>query len=343
MPPVDFPQFDRFVRAVHRRLKLLRLIECVGLGVTAACGLGLPLIFLLAWRGVGGLGSTAIILMLGALAGIGWALTHAPTPLQAAMEADRQLGLADLLGSAMLLRGGAADPWKAAVLAEAEARCRGLIPSAILVRRLGPRAWSGIALTIGIALTLSAWIGAPAQTLAEGANPVATPAATARNDSRPLLEPINPSSRISSAPRDGEDAANSSTLPEQTATDPQSFASPGSSTTPPGAATDGQGGSLSRTNAPQPEVGPQRQGFAPGRESAARGHSAGGNAGAADATVGDTNAAGLVGQTSVLSSPPTPWSSGRWPDAVESAQHQIDNGQVPPAYRDLVREYFQRP
>jgi hypothetical protein len=341
MPPTDFPQFDRFLRGVHHRLKFLRLIESIGIGVTVACGLGLPLIFLLAWRGVWSLPSTAIILALGTLAGIGWALTHAATPLQAAMEADRQLGLADLLGTALLLRRDAADPWKAVVLAEADARCRGLTASSILVRRLGPRAWSGIALVIGLVLTLSAWIGAPAQTLAEGSNAAATPDALARNDARPLLEPITPSSRNSAAPRDGEDAPNSASLPDQPDSTLES-ASRSASTRQPGAAADGQGGTLSRTDAPQPDAATQRQAIGAAHSSVANGDPAGGSDEASDGSAGNGQAGGTVAPRSAPASAPTPWTSSGWPDAVTSAQRQLANGEVPAAYRNLVRDYFRR-
>jgi hypothetical protein len=343
MPATDFPRFDRFVHVIHRRFKLLRLIESIGLGVTAACGLGLPLIFLLGWHGVSSPLSTSIaILGLGALAGIGWASTHTTTLLQAAMEADRQLGLADLLGSALLLRSDAADPWKAAVLAEAEARCRNLSASSILVRRLGPQAWSGIALSIGLVLTLSAWVGNPAETLAGASSPGATPAPIARDDTRPLLEPIVPRSRLSAGPRDGEDSPNTSTLAQQPEAGPQSSQLPLASTDHPRTGAEGEGGELSRTDAPQSDTAMEHQGIAIGRSSVGSSHSAGGTAGAANAISGAGNAGGTVAQSSASSAPTTPWTSGGWPDAVESAQYQIDRGQVPAAYRDLVREYFQR-
>ena len=79
-------------------------------------------------------------LMLGMLAGGAWGFLRRPTPLHSAMEADAQLRLSDLLGSAMLIRASAtSDPWSAAVLASADRRCADLQPSTVLLHRLGMR------------------------------------------------------------------------------------------------------------------------------------------------------------------------------------------------------------
>ena len=121
----------------------------------------------MAWRRLDDSGT--VCLALGMVAGIGWCATRIPTPLEAALEADRQLQWADLLGTAFLLRANPNDPWQRMVLVTADRRCRGLSPSSILLRRVSPRAWSGIAPVLAVTLTLSALIGSPATSLARDA------------------------------------------------------------------------------------------------------------------------------------------------------------------------------
>jgi len=64
------------------------------------------------------------------------------------MQADRQLRLSDLLGTALALRQREnPDEFEQAVMGLAEARCRGASPSAVVLNRLGARSWGGIGLT----------------------------------------------------------------------------------------------------------------------------------------------------------------------------------------------------
>ena len=37
-----------------------------------------------------------------------------------------------------------------------------------------------------------------------------------------------------------------------------------------------------------------------------------------------------------------PWQASNWPQTVERARQAVDSGQVPTAYRDLVKDYFNR-
>src|SRR3712207_358729 len=111
---------DRFLRAVHRRHVVLRLLECAGGGLLAACAAGGVLVALLLWQGRPALAPAVWTLGLGCALGVGWGVVRRPGALQAAMEADRQLRLAGLLGTALLLRQKTQDPWAASVLAVAE-------------------------------------------------------------------------------------------------------------------------------------------------------------------------------------------------------------------------------
>src|SRR5258706_3573545 len=118
-------QFERFLRAVHLRMVLLRGLERIGICLLGGCAVALILMPILIWRGQGTGEFVAATLGAAALAGLGWAVAVRPTKLAAAMEADRQLRLSDLLGTALALRReSAVDEIGLTVLAMAEARCR---------------------------------------------------------------------------------------------------------------------------------------------------------------------------------------------------------------------------
>ena len=64
---------------------------------------------------------------------------------------------------------------------------------------------------------------------------------------------------------------------------------------------------------------------------------------------GQTSATGSAGASvsspasdSHANQPAPPWKSSDWPKAQQRASEQIHNGDVPDAYRDLVRDYFSR-
>ena len=140
MAPARSP-LDRFVGAVHRRYVVQRLLERTGLGVLGGCAAAALLLPLLLWQDRPAVPAAAGALCLGGALGLLWGVTRRPTLLGAAMEADRQLGLADLLGTATALaRGGrgTGDPWAGAVLASADARCRELRPRSVLLRGSAP-------------------------------------------------------------------------------------------------------------------------------------------------------------------------------------------------------------
>src|SRR5207247_1177225 len=100
-------------------------------------------------------------IVLGAIIGLTWGLARRPRLIDAAMTADRQLQLADLLATALAV-GSDVDPWARAVVAVADQRCRSLSPDAVVLRRFGGRAWGGIGLATALVLTIGALSSAPA-------------------------------------------------------------------------------------------------------------------------------------------------------------------------------------
>ena len=130
---------DSFLRRLHRRWIVWRLLEHAGMGLIAGCALALMLGSILFYRGESVIALTGIALSLGAVIGLAIGAIRRPSLHDAAVEADRQLKLADLLGTALAVRRGRTsrtdsvdDEWSLTLLALAEARCAQVSPSATL-------------------------------------------------------------------------------------------------------------------------------------------------------------------------------------------------------------------
>src|SRR6267378_8446708 len=123
---------DRFIRRVYRRLVLLRLLEWAGLGFGIGCILALLLIVLLRNRPESPLTLAAIITAIGAALGFIASLLRRPKIIDAAVEADRQLNLADLLATAWQLeKSRAKESFEEAVLLIANQRAGNLQPQSV--------------------------------------------------------------------------------------------------------------------------------------------------------------------------------------------------------------------
>jgi hypothetical protein len=158
-----------FVNAVHRRLIVTRAIEQLGRGILFASVLAILLVTIARWQTMPVM---PILIFCGAFAlliGSGLTIYRWPSQLTTAMEADRQLGLDDLLTSA-LFSNKTTDEFFVAVTAMADARCRMHLPSEVVLRRLGIRNWSAVVLTMGIAITLAAIPMSSTQTQAVDTN-----------------------------------------------------------------------------------------------------------------------------------------------------------------------------
>src|SRR5437868_14804891 len=96
---VDEYQFERFLRAVHLRMVLLRGLERVGHCVLGGCAVALILMPILIWRGQGTGESVGVTLGAAALAGQGWAAVVGPRKVAAGVEADRQRRVSERVGT----------------------------------------------------------------------------------------------------------------------------------------------------------------------------------------------------------------------------------------------------
>src|SRR5688572_21535800 len=180
---------ERFLRRVHRRWVLLRAVESAGVGAAIGCAAALALVPVLLWRDRPAVSVALTLMAVAGAAGLLFGLTRRPTLYAAAVEADRQLDLHDLLASALASL-DSNDGWGGAVVAHAEARCRTLSPDAILLNRLGVRAWSGIGLAAALVLTLSLLSSRPEPSIASNTATVARRSAPPR---APAVQDVPPS------------------------------------------------------------------------------------------------------------------------------------------------------
>jgi hypothetical protein len=354
---------ERFVRRVHRRYVALRAAEGLGLGALVGCAVGGLLLALLWWEGRGSLGPSLAAVAFGACVGLAWAVARRPRLIDAAIEADRQLGLADLLGTALTAGhdrvNDRPDPWAASVLALAEARCRTLAPSMVVLNRLGARAWGGIGLATALLLTLALLAGSPADSHAARAN---APDRTTTND--PAVDPSAPPEHPllvvagpqRTAPPESDNDDRSHPTPGAAPADPRTAdvtSSPGptgdpqsshSSSAEASAGTNGSG--QTRPPAAQPlsasSASPNPSEQHDPRPSKANATAAGAGSSARDPA---SRAPGMTGNASAGSPSgqnAPPWQSDHWGQDVQQAHQAVDSGRVPAAYRDVVRKYFER-
>lgn len=358
--PLATTTLDRFVAAVHRRHVLLRALERTGLCVLVACTACALLIPLLLWQGKSAVAPALWTLAMGGAAGLLWGSLRRPGALEAATEADRQLRLADLLGTALALRRqpASADPWAASVLATAEARCRGLSPSSVILHRLGARAWGGIGLATALVLAVSFLGSSPADTRAaraEGARDPSAPRNVPRDLDRPLVaagagsghRPVpqgagtdgdagRPGPSVT-----GREQATSTQAARQGGT-PESRAGTGDTTGgASGSSTTGRR-DPAPPESPSPMAGTEATG---GTDPAAPQAGGAGRAGLPAGSPSATDpAAGTHAGTAAGPRPATPaWRAPGFDSGARRAREALDAGQVPAAYRDIVRKYFERP
>lgn len=327
-------EFDRFLRAAHRRWVAWRVVERVGLATLCACALSLPLIAVLWQRGEPPLPVVAFVLGMGVVVGVVWGIVNRPTRLDTAIEADRQFHLHDLLSTSFLLPRCAYtdDATRATIAALADARCRRLAASRMVLNKLGARTWAGIGLAAALVLTLSLMTTSPTRTMAR------------TNQEQAFDNPSQARRRFASNPPLN---ASSSRLPSAPSADPEESASlPGEpndgavsrSAEPTAGASDagnGTGSASARADNRTPRTAPTP------RAADAR---AGGSTHAGGAGIGTSTGASHDASALGASQPPgtstPPWRAPAWNADRARALRAVERGAVPDAYRDLVRAYF---
>lgn len=348
MPMQSWPHLERFLTRLHRRLIAVRLIEGIALGALCGSLAGLPLAGLLVWRG----GSRPIALVisltvLGAVAGVGRRLARCwPSRLLAAREADRQLGLSDLLASAWSVRRSSSDPWQRSLLAIADDRCRTLVAADVVMRRLGGRAWSGVGLAVALTGALAM--------LGEGRSS-ATPVVRNSTDRLSLAMPADRAAVAQRTQQQGgggpewgraadSDASPRNKPPANASNDPERIGSPMGIP-----AGERESAGRSGVNAPvtadvkkSRSAAGERQtppDYALRQENVVGGgtprHPASSN-GAADSSSNSSGEAANAEHSAL------PGSSEALDQVQDSGKTPVVGNDVPAAYRELIRDYFRR-
>ncbi|MGE5611722.1 MAG: hypothetical protein ACM359_20920 [Bacillota bacterium] len=364
----------RLVGRLYRRLWMLRVVEGMGVGVLAASGAGLILLLILMGRGEAVPVDTLWILLVGGVGGALWAILRRPRVIQAAMEADRQLGLADLLSTALAivedsgqyatrphptrsdtLAGKSpaassqpeslAEAFAAAVVAMADARCAELSASSVVLHRLGLRAWGGIGLASALLISVALVAANPLDSQASpwagvmrgnagGSEPARVPQIAGM---APRLSPAVVRPIVRDDPNRDENGFNPARASSNTlASETGQSQQTAEAANPEGA---GPGVGTSHAKNRGDPLGAEGTGVA----NATTGRTPAGGVGLpnGEGKVGLGPSGGAVGRGAAARVTPA-WKSPAWVGAQEAARAAVQAGQIPQEYQDLVRAYFDR-
>jgi hypothetical protein len=348
------PVTGKFILAVRRRILLIRIGESIAVASAIASAAGLVLVPLAWWRGQSALPMAWALFLLGIFCGLMRGISRRPTVLQAAVEADRQLDLDDLLGTMVQLAasGGEAfraeSAWRESVAAFAENRCRSLKlkPSAVIVSRLGLRAWAGVGILGALLLTFAALTARPGEVTAASSSALAYAAANSsqppdaaptnidEEPARTAARPPGPGGADDDSnrafPQNRPDDSTGGAMPRQ---NPQSHSSTGTSASP------GNGVAVTPSPRPSPQW-PQAHDASGDISHAGRVSAGAGQSDPRAIAPGDTNSTDAASASAI--GHPAPWTTPGWPADAAAAENAITTGQVPDADADLVRDYFQR-
>ena len=318
---------------------VVRIAESVAVSTAIASAAGLMVVPILWWRGQSALPLACGMPAVGCLLGLIRGISRRPSRLHAAIEADTQLGLDDLLGTVVLLdKGQSGLAWQKTVAAFADDRCRSLSPSAIIVNRIGLRGWAGVGILGGLLLTFALLTVRP---LNATASPSVSVASASVVDAVP--NGIDSSSHPARPPGPGGTDSNSIAGFEQDRPE-DSMAGSMSGTNVSGRSSNGMdsstGGGAGTTRNPALTPEPQRIQNSAG-DSRHAGPIADG-AGMSDSRPGISGENNSTMATAAEAKRAGPWTSATWAADAAAANAAIGSGRVPPADGDLVRDYFRR-
>jgi hypothetical protein len=337
------PVTGKFISAVWRRIILVRIAESIAISISVASAAGFALIPILWWQRQSALPLAFAMLLLGAISGLIWGISRRPTRFQAALEADRQLNLHDLLGTIYLLTDRPPDPWQESLAIISDTQCRSLRPSSVIVNRLGLRAWTGVGILGALLITTALFTARPINTIAAAIATESNNPASPQSAQSPIAFTNQNQQIISRPPGTGgtDDISNRTAEQNQ----PNDSHSDSSSQSKPDqthstmATNSAAGGGVAITHPIQPPL----ESPTPVTDAGAPlSHTGQSNAGPADAHAITSGNSRSVTATEKPNRPSPPWTSNDWPADTAAAQAAINSGHVPDAAADLVRDYFRR-
>jgi hypothetical protein len=200
----SFPSnLDVFLRSVRRRAGTWQVIESTALGLALGACAGSLLAGLMLWTGGDGRTMAIVTSLAGAAAGLAYGAARWPSLLAAGGEADRQFHLHELIATALMMR-VSNDPWARLVVAQANRRAGHLQSRDLRLRRLGGRAWGGIAIAVAFVGVL-ALLSAPAGDVPGTArnDPTSRVNATDNSVYQTAADAVRPPSSVEAASKDG--------------------------------------------------------------------------------------------------------------------------------------------
>jgi hypothetical protein len=334
----------------------VRVAEAAGVGLLVGSGLAILLGALLVGLGRPATAAVVWVMAAGACLGTSVGVGRRPVLMMSAVRADGQLGLADLLSTALAVEAQSPrEPWADVVLSTANARCAGLAPSAVLLRRFSGRVWGGIAVAVLLALTIAVFSAGSASVLAVGSPSNSNPRSGygANLPPLPIAEPApNHSSaaarrRTWADPEESRKSMGDVTAPADAGPADAMNVSKGMERVAGGSDSFGPGAASSGKTAPSspPQVSPPPSATSAGVTNAEAAATAGGGNGLAARVAGAAGerSSSSTGSAPTSAPPAAPWKSAAWPGDVTAALQAIDAGRVPAGYRDIVNDYFDRP
>jgi hypothetical protein len=326
---------SKFVGEVRRRIAFARGAQSLAIALAAAAGLGVILMPIVWWCDESGTRLAYGMLAIGAVTGIIWGFTRRPTRLDAAVEADRQLGFDDLLGTIESLGPGGKSGWGAALLSFAEQRCKWALATDVKVKRVGLRRWSGVGVLIGLLMTLAMFGERTDNTGAAGARLAL--AGTLEEYARSIARGPGDSGVARPPGPGGVDPSNRGAAEDRTEESDSGLASPGDQASHSAGLSPSVGSGQAQTK--NRSTGARQQ-IRSGNNVPAHTGSAGAGIGESDMNAklsgqNDSTVAMEASDTAEVAA----WKSTDW---AADSQKTMSVGQVPDEDADLVREFFKR-
>jgi hypothetical protein len=322
---------NSFVSSVRQQLLWKSRLNLLQISTAVGCAAAILWSILLILQGRPVLPACALV-VIGLVIGIVLAAFIHVSPFQAAMDADRRYGLADLLASAWSVR--EKTPVSEALIAMADARCKELNPAKMGSIISRPRAWAvtSLAAALVIALAFFPAKGASSVAVNKPGDFFAPESSSGSNPEITQLRPNGAGSTDEPSNRATGDLPSSEAVPGGHAIGNEGLASSSGNDS-------ASAGGVGRTS-----VSISKSDLTPanGGNSLADGITAsGGDLSDGKGQPGDSGA--YSGNGALHHPLVAAWQSNRWPTAQAAAIQSIQNGRIDPAYQDIVREYFQHP
>ena len=337
----------RFIHRVHRRQLAARVVERIGLSILAGCTVAILLMAILFFRGQPAMPVAIVGLSLSVFAGLICGFIQRPSLLAAAIEADRQLQLADLLSTAWTLHGvDQNDPWMGAILAAADARCAALRSSSVLLGRLNPRIWGGAGLATALMLTIGVMAANPLTSTASGT--FSSEQTSGNGNERPdksqvVFAPAGARNGFTTPGRDPDEEMRNGpgdAMTEESQASDDGHAKGHDNSGGSSASAQGSGAGSAQTsthNNDHTNLTP----IGTGATAASTGHTAAGTGQGTDAATGTGSTGTSAGNQPGGADAPA-WTSPDWPADRTAALQAIESRRLPDGYRQMVRAYFDR-